>query len=133
MSEGDVRSGSVAGDLGPEDARALLDAFTDSIGLELRGRALIEHMQSDDFSHAELERRARRVHERRLREVVENDGRALRRRRAEPDDLAAARDRDRPRAVRGRDPGDPLRAGGRLPRQGEGEADARRRARSASR
>jgi glycosyltransferase involved in cell wall biosynthesis/predicted metal-dependent phosphoesterase TrpH len=72
MSEGSVRSGSVAGDLGPEDARALLAAFTDSIGLELSGRALIEHMQSDDFSHAELERRARRAHERKLREAVEN-------------------------------------------------------------
>ena len=32
MSEGDVRSGSVAGDLGPEDARALLAAFTDRSG-----------------------------------------------------------------------------------------------------
>ena len=38
------------------------------------------------------------------------------------------RDRHRPRAVRRRGPRDPLRAGGRLPRQGEGEADARRRA-----
>ena len=72
MSEGHVRSGAAGGDLGPEDARAVLDAFTDSIGLELGGRALIEHMQSDEFSHAELERRARRVHERHLREVVES-------------------------------------------------------------
>ena len=71
MSEGGVRSGATAGDLGPQDARALLDAFFDSIGMELRGRALIDHMQSDEFSHAELERRARRVHERRLGEVVE--------------------------------------------------------------
>ena len=72
MSEGGVRHGSVAGDLGPEDARALLAAFTDSIGLELRGRALIDHMQSEDFSHAELERRARRTHERKLQAAVEN-------------------------------------------------------------
>jgi len=72
MSEGHVRSGAGGGDLGPEDARAVLDAFTDSIGLELGGRALIEYMQSDEFSHAELERRARRIHERRLREVVES-------------------------------------------------------------
>ena len=71
MSEGGVRRGATAGDLGPRDARALLDAFFDSIGMELRGRALIDHMQSDEFSHAELERRARRVHERRLGEVVE--------------------------------------------------------------
>jgi glycosyltransferase involved in cell wall biosynthesis/predicted metal-dependent phosphoesterase TrpH len=71
MSEGNVRSGAVAGDLGPEDARALLDAFVDSVGLKVRGRALVDHMQADDFSHAELARRARRAHEARLREVVE--------------------------------------------------------------
>ena len=71
MSEGNVRHGAVAGDLGPEDARALLDAFVDAVGLEMRGRALVDHMQGDEFSHAELARRARRAHERRLREVVE--------------------------------------------------------------
>jgi glycosyltransferase involved in cell wall biosynthesis/predicted metal-dependent phosphoesterase TrpH len=71
MSEGDARHGSVAGDLGPEDARALLTAFTDAVGIE-PGRALIERMQADDFSHSELARRARRIHERRLREVVEH-------------------------------------------------------------
>jgi glycosyltransferase involved in cell wall biosynthesis/predicted metal-dependent phosphoesterase TrpH len=71
MSEGNVRHGSVAGDLSPDDARALLDAFVDAIGLELHGRALISYMQGDDFSHAELARRARRIHEKRLREVVE--------------------------------------------------------------
>jgi glycosyltransferase involved in cell wall biosynthesis/predicted metal-dependent phosphoesterase TrpH len=70
MSEGDVRSGESAGDLGPEDARALLNAFVAAVGVE-PGRALIEHMQADDFSHAELARRARRIHESRLREVVE--------------------------------------------------------------
>ena len=70
MSEGNLRKGETAGDLGPDDARALLTAFTDAVGLE-PGRALIAHMQADDFSHAELERKARRVHERRLREVVE--------------------------------------------------------------
>jgi glycosyltransferase involved in cell wall biosynthesis len=71
MSEGNVRQGAVAGDLGPEDARALLDAFVDGVGLELRGRALVDYMQGDEFSHAELARRARRAHESRLREVVE--------------------------------------------------------------
>jgi glycosyltransferase involved in cell wall biosynthesis/predicted metal-dependent phosphoesterase TrpH len=71
MSEGDVRQGSFAGDLGPEDARALLYAFTDAVDLE-PGRPMIDYMQSDDFSHAELARRARRVHERRLRAVVED-------------------------------------------------------------
>ncbi len=70
MSEGDARRGEVAGDLGPEDARALLESFVEAVGLE-PGRALIEHMQDEEFSHAELARRARRVHEQRLRQVVE--------------------------------------------------------------
>src|SRR5918994_2980048 len=70
MREGDARHGSVGSDLGPEDARALLDAFTEAIGVE-PGRALIDLLQGDGFSHAELARRARRVHERRLREVVQ--------------------------------------------------------------
>ena len=70
MSEGNVRRGEDGGEIGPEDARAVLIAFTDAVGVE-PGRALIDHMQSEDFSHAELERKARRVHERRLREVVE--------------------------------------------------------------
>jgi glycosyltransferase involved in cell wall biosynthesis/predicted metal-dependent phosphoesterase TrpH len=70
MSEGDLRRGETAGDLGPEDARALLAAFVEAVEVE-PGRALIDHMQSDDFSHAELARRARRVHERRLQLVVD--------------------------------------------------------------
>ncbi len=70
MTEGDKRRGETGGDLGPEDARALLNAFVAAVGIE-PGRALIDHMQADEFSHAELERRARRTHERRLREVVE--------------------------------------------------------------
>jgi glycosyltransferase involved in cell wall biosynthesis/predicted metal-dependent phosphoesterase TrpH len=70
MAEGDLRQGETAGDLGPEDARALLNAFVASVGVE-PGRALIDHMQGDEFSHAELARRARRTHERRLRAVVE--------------------------------------------------------------
>ena len=70
MSEGDVRSGAMRGDLGPDDARALLGAFVDAVGLD-PGRALIAQMQADEFSHAEFARRARRIHERRLREAVE--------------------------------------------------------------
>jgi glycosyltransferase involved in cell wall biosynthesis/predicted metal-dependent phosphoesterase TrpH len=70
MSEGDARRGDVGGDLGPRDARALLDAFVAAVGVE-PGRALIDHMQTDEFSHAELARRARRVHEHRLRLVVD--------------------------------------------------------------
>ena len=71
MSEGATRSGADARDLGPDDARALLEAFLDSVGVEQRGRDLIAHMQSDEFSHRELARLAKRMHERRLADAVE--------------------------------------------------------------
>jgi glycosyltransferase involved in cell wall biosynthesis/predicted metal-dependent phosphoesterase TrpH len=71
MSQADARSGPVAGELGPSDARALLHAWLDSMGLELSAPELLATMQAEGFSHAELYRRARRRHERRLREVVE--------------------------------------------------------------
>ena len=70
MSQGDARSGPLTADLGPEDARALLGAWLDSVDLDMDAHGLLAHMQSDDFSHADLFRRARRVHERRLREAV---------------------------------------------------------------
>src|SRR5919197_6049120 len=70
MSEGDVRSGAIGGDLGPEDARALLRAWLASIELELDDAALLERMQSDSFAHGDLLRRARRCHERKLQAAV---------------------------------------------------------------
>src|SRR5919197_979901 len=60
MSEGDVRSGPIGGDLGPEDARALLRAWLASIELDLDDAGLLAHLQSDGFAHASLLRRARR-------------------------------------------------------------------------
>jgi len=71
IREGAARKGKIAADVGPEDARALLEAWLDSIGLDLRGRELIAYMQSDEFSHADLYRRARRIHDRRLRAAVD--------------------------------------------------------------
>jgi glycosyltransferase involved in cell wall biosynthesis/predicted metal-dependent phosphoesterase TrpH len=71
ISEGTAREGRVAADIGPEDARCLLEAWLESMGLDLRGRALISYLQSDGFSHADLYRRARRLHDRRLRVAVE--------------------------------------------------------------
>jgi glycosyltransferase involved in cell wall biosynthesis/predicted metal-dependent phosphoesterase TrpH len=71
IGEGAAREGKVAADIGPDDARCLLDAWLGGIGLELRGRELISHLQSDRFSHADLYRRARRIHDRRLRAAVE--------------------------------------------------------------
>lgn len=71
IGEGAAREGKVAADIGPDDARALLEAWLQSIELDPRGRDLIAHLQSEDFSHADLYRRARRSHDRRLRAAVE--------------------------------------------------------------
>ena len=70
IGEGAAREGKVAADIGPDDARALLEAWLRRMGLEMRGRELLDHLQSDGFSHADLYRRARRIHERRLRAAV---------------------------------------------------------------
>ncbi|HWK29449.1 MAG TPA: glycosyltransferase [Solirubrobacter sp.] len=70
MTEGDARSGSIGCDLGPEDAQALLRAWLDAVDLRMSERDLLALLQSDGFSHADLERRARRCHERRLRSAV---------------------------------------------------------------
>src|SRR4029453_14032886 len=66
MREGDVRRGAVGTDLGPDDARALLHAWLEAIDLRLGERELLELLQHEDFSHADLFRRARRAHERKL-------------------------------------------------------------------
>jgi glycosyltransferase involved in cell wall biosynthesis/predicted metal-dependent phosphoesterase TrpH len=71
IREGSAREGKVAADIGPADARCLLEAWLDAIGIDLRGRELIAYLQSDGFSHADLYRRARRIHDRRLRSAVE--------------------------------------------------------------
>ena len=70
IGEGAARKGKIGADLGPEDARCLLEAWLSGIGLDLRGRELIAYLQSDGFSHADLYRRARRIHDRRLRAAV---------------------------------------------------------------
>ncbi len=70
IREGTAREGKVAADIGPDDARCLLEAWLAGIGLDLRGRELIAYLQSDGFSHADLYRRARRIHDRRLRAAV---------------------------------------------------------------
>jgi glycosyltransferase involved in cell wall biosynthesis/predicted metal-dependent phosphoesterase TrpH len=76
IGEGAEREGKVAVDIGPDDARALLEAWLRSIDLDLRGRDLLVHLQAAEFSHGDLYRRARRTHERRLRTAVA-DGSAL--------------------------------------------------------
>jgi glycosyltransferase involved in cell wall biosynthesis/predicted metal-dependent phosphoesterase TrpH len=71
LSQGEARSGPLAADLGPADARALLHAWLDSLDLRMSGAELIAWMQSDGFSHAGLFRRARHRHEHGLRDAVE--------------------------------------------------------------
>ena len=69
MSEGDIRSGESRTDIGPEDAQALLAAWVSSIGIS-KPEELIAMMQEDDFTHADLFRRVRRIHERRMVDAV---------------------------------------------------------------
>ncbi len=77
IREGAAREGKVAADIGPDDARNLLEGWLAGMGLELRGRELIAHLQSDGFSHADLYRRARRIHDRRLRVALDDGVRAV--------------------------------------------------------
>jgi glycosyltransferase involved in cell wall biosynthesis/predicted metal-dependent phosphoesterase TrpH len=72
LREGDAREGAGHADLRPADARALLRAWLESVGLDgLSERDLVTYMQRDEFTHADLYRRARRAHERRLRGAIE--------------------------------------------------------------
>ena len=70
MREGDARRGGSTADLGPQDARGLLRAWLTSVGLDIDERGLLAMLQSDDFAHADLYRRARRAHERKLAAAV---------------------------------------------------------------
>jgi glycosyltransferase involved in cell wall biosynthesis len=58
------------GDLAPRDARAVLRAWLEAVELDPDERVLLGHLQADGFSHAALERRARRCHERKLAAAV---------------------------------------------------------------
>jgi glycosyltransferase involved in cell wall biosynthesis/predicted metal-dependent phosphoesterase TrpH len=72
LREGDVRHGAVGNDLNPADARCLLQAWLGAVELDhLDERGLIAYMQAEDFSHADLYRRACRLHERKLRRAVD--------------------------------------------------------------
>ncbi len=71
VSDGDIRGGAKGAGLGPSDARSLLRAWLESVDLHLEMDELIELLQDEEFSHADLYRRARRAHERRLRDAVQ--------------------------------------------------------------
>jgi glycosyltransferase involved in cell wall biosynthesis/predicted metal-dependent phosphoesterase TrpH len=79
LSEGDARHGAVGRDLQPQDARRLLRAWLSAVELDhLDEEGLIAYMQDERFSHADLYRRACRVHERKLRLAVGQAVRAAR-------------------------------------------------------
>ncbi|MGH2976550.1 MAG: hypothetical protein ACRDLL_17045, partial [Solirubrobacterales bacterium] len=65
IGQGVARAGKAAADIGPGDARSLLEAWLRSVEIDLRGRDLLAFPQAEEFSHADLYRRARRTHERR--------------------------------------------------------------------
>jgi glycosyltransferase involved in cell wall biosynthesis/predicted metal-dependent phosphoesterase TrpH len=66
MREGDVRHGQVGTDLGPEDARALLRAWLVAMDLRVDEAGLLALLANGELSHPDLQRRACRIHERRL-------------------------------------------------------------------
>jgi glycosyltransferase involved in cell wall biosynthesis/predicted metal-dependent phosphoesterase TrpH len=70
VSDGALRGGEASAELGAREARALLRAWLDSVELSTDPGRLIEVMQENSFSHLDFARRARRIHERRLRAAV---------------------------------------------------------------
>jgi glycosyltransferase involved in cell wall biosynthesis/predicted metal-dependent phosphoesterase TrpH len=71
MRQGEARHGSMSGDLGPGDARALLRAWISGMELEADDeRGLLALLQDGELTHADLHRRGCRIHERKLASVV---------------------------------------------------------------
>jgi glycosyltransferase involved in cell wall biosynthesis/predicted metal-dependent phosphoesterase TrpH len=70
MREGDVRSGQTGADLCDGDALALLRSWLDAMALGIDEATLLRMLQDGELSHADLQRRARRIHERRLGKAV---------------------------------------------------------------
>ena len=70
MHEGDARRGATAGDLGPDDATALVRAWLEAMDLGIDERNLIELLQEGELSHPDLYRRGCRIHERKLAAAV---------------------------------------------------------------
>ena len=76
LADAEARGGGPVADLGPDDARALLGAWLGAVGLDLPAEELIAYLQADDFAHADLRRRARHLHERKLGAAVARTARA---------------------------------------------------------
>jgi glycosyltransferase involved in cell wall biosynthesis/predicted metal-dependent phosphoesterase TrpH len=70
MREGDARQGNGGADLDARDALALLRAWLLAMDLDVDEHKLLTQLQEGELGHADLDRRARRVHERKLAGVV---------------------------------------------------------------
>ena len=70
MTEGDARHGTGGADLQASDALALLRAWLLAMDLDVDEHKLLTQLQEGELGHADLDRRARRVHERKLAAVV---------------------------------------------------------------
>jgi glycosyltransferase involved in cell wall biosynthesis len=88
MREGDARDGSAGSDLDASDALALLRAWLLSMDLDVDEHKLLCQLQDGELGHADLDRRARRVHERKLAAIVHDTVTNLER--GTPDPAAAA-------------------------------------------
>ena len=77
MREGNVRHGQPGPDLGPADARALLRSWLEAMDLRaahgepLDEASLLRMLQDGELSHPDVQRRARRIHERKLARAVD--------------------------------------------------------------
>ncbi len=71
VADGGERGGEARPGIGAREATELLRGWLESIDLSSDPAALITMMQAEDFSHADLARRARRIHERRLHGAVD--------------------------------------------------------------
>jgi len=80
VADGGERGGTPEAGLGASEATALLRAWLDSVGLPADPLELIALMKEADFSHSDLFRRAKRIHERKLREAVAEVSAAVERR-----------------------------------------------------
>ena len=70
VADGAERGGEARVGIGAGEAAALLRAWLGSVDLPADPGALIALLKDDSFSHADLFRRAKRIHERSLREAV---------------------------------------------------------------
>jgi len=70
VRQGAMREGPAGAELASGAGRDLLEAWLRSVGVPERGGQLLARFAHEDFSHGELYRRARRVHERALRETA---------------------------------------------------------------